>query len=113
MMKQIQNLKEYLASGGNLFVFPEGTRSRNGLIGPFDKGVFRIARLCRAPLRVVIIRNTHKLYPPGKAAFDTGTRDVIEVELAGSLNPDYESDSFSLSGFMADARLLMERKMNR
>ena len=113
MMNQIQNLTEYLSSGGNLFVFPEGTRSRNGLIGPFDKGVFRIARLCRAPIRVLIIRNTHKLYPPGKIVFDTGTRNVIEVELAGTLEPDYESDAFSLSVVMTEARSLMERKMNR
>ncbi|MBI4633664.1 MAG: 1-acyl-sn-glycerol-3-phosphate acyltransferase [Deltaproteobacteria bacterium] len=113
LMNQIKNLTAYLSSGGNLFVFPEGTRSRNGRIGPFDKGVFRIARLCRAPIKVVIIRNTDKLYPPGKALFDTGARNVIEVELAGSLEPDYESDSFSLSGLMTEARSLMERNMNR
>lgn len=113
MIHQIQNLTRYLSSGGNLFVFPEGTRSRTGMIGPFDKGVFRIARLCRAPIKVVIIRNTDKLYPPGKILFNTGARNVIEVELAGILEPDYASDAFSLSGLMEEARSLMERRMSR
>jgi 1-acyl-sn-glycerol-3-phosphate acyltransferase len=113
MINQIENLSDYLSTGGNLFIFPEGTRSRNGMIGPFDRGAFRIARLCHAPIKVVIIRNTHKLYPTGKMAVDACTENIIDVELAGSLEPDYESGSFSLSGLMAEARSLMERKMSR
>jgi len=111
MMRQITNIKEYLSRGGNLFIFPEGTRSRNGRIGTFDKGAFGIARLCRSPIQVVVIRNTHKLYPPGSLFFDTWTRNVIEVELAGVLEPHYDSESFSLTGLMAEARSLMERNM--
>ena len=110
MINQIENLKDYLSAGGNLFVFPEGTRSRNGRIGPFDRGAFRIARLCHAPIKVVLISNTHKLYPPGNFSFNTCAENVIEMELAGNLEPDYESGAFSLSGLMAEARSLMERK---
>ena len=103
-------MKDYLSSGGNLFIFPEGTRSINGRIGQFDKGAFRIARLCNAPIKIVLIRNTHKLFTPGKFLFNTCDENVIEVELAGSLEPDYKSDAFTLSGLMAEARSLMERK---
>jgi 1-acyl-sn-glycerol-3-phosphate acyltransferase len=110
MIDQIKNMKDYLSSGGNLFIFPEGTRSRNGRIGQFDKGAFKIARLCHAPIKVVLIRNTHKLFPPGKFLFDTCTENVIEMELAGNLEPDYESDDFSISALIAEARRLMERK---
>ena len=110
MIDQIKNMKDYLSSGGNLFIFPEGTRSRNGRISPFDKGAFKIARLCNAPIQVVLIRNTHKLFPPGKFLFDTCTENVIEMELVGNLEPDYESDDFSISALMAEARRLMERK---
>jgi len=113
MINQIENLKDYLSAGGNLFVFPEGTRSRNGRIGPFDRGAFRIAMLCHAPIKVVLISNTHKLYPPGNFSFNTCAENVIEMELAGNLEPDYESGAFSLSGLMAEARSLMERKMKR
>jgi 1-acyl-sn-glycerol-3-phosphate acyltransferase len=110
MMDQIKNMRDYLARGGNLFIFPEGTRSRSGLIGPFDKGAFRIARLCRAPIKVVLIRNTDKLYPPDHYVFNTRDRNVIELMLAGSLEPDYDSESFSLPALMADVRNLMEQK---
>ncbi|MDO8786287.1 MAG: lysophospholipid acyltransferase family protein [Syntrophales bacterium] len=113
MINRIENLKDYLSAGGNLFVFPEGTRSRNGRIGPFDKGAFSIARICHAPIKVVLIRNTHKLYPPGSFSFNTCDENVIEVELAGSLEPDYESGAFPLSGLMAEALSLMEGKMKR
>jgi 1-acyl-sn-glycerol-3-phosphate acyltransferase len=112
MIDQIKKMKDFLSGGGNLFIFPEGTRSRNGRIAPFDKGAFRIARLCHAPIKVVIIRNTHKLFPPGKFLFNTCDENVIEVELAGSLDPDYESDAFSPSGLIEEARFLMERKLN-
>ena len=111
MIDQIKNMKEYLSAGGNLFIFPEGTRSRDGRIGPFDSGAFKIARLCQAtPIQVVFIRNTQKLFAPGSFLINACNETVIEVELAGALEPDYESDAFSLSGLMAEARTLMEKK---
>lgn len=112
MAGQISNMKEFLAAGGNLYVFPEGSRSRSGILGPFDKGAFRIAKLCRAPIRAVAIRNTNRLYPPGRFRFNTQEDIDIEFSLAGSFNPDYESDAFSLSGLMADVRTSIERKVN-
>lgn len=113
MASQIRSMSSYLADGGNLFVFPEGHRSRTGLIGPFDKGAFRIAKLCRAPIKAVVIRNTDKLYPPGRFRFNTQQEFDIELSLAGSFEPDYESGSFSLSGLMTDVRTAIERKVSR
>lgn len=111
MVDQIKKMREYLAAGGNLFIFPEGHRSRDGRIGSFDQGAFKIARLCHmTSIKVVIIRNTHELFPPDRFLFNTGDESVIEVELAGSLEPDYEGDAFSLTGLMAEARSMMERK---
>lgn len=113
MAGQIRNMKDFLAAGGNLFVFPEGTRSRSGALGPFDKGAFRIAKLCRAPIKALAIRNTNRLYPPGRFRFNTQEEIDIELSLAGSFDPDYDSGEFSLSGLMADVRAAIERKVNR
>ncbi|MCK9197794.1 MAG: 1-acyl-sn-glycerol-3-phosphate acyltransferase [Syntrophales bacterium] len=110
MMNQVKNMAGYLAAGGNLFIFPEGTRSRDGRIGPFDKGAFSIAKLCRAPIRVVSIGGTNKLYPPDSLWFHTGSRQPIEVALVGSIEPDYKSCVFSLPRLMAEAYALMEGK---
>jgi 1-acyl-sn-glycerol-3-phosphate acyltransferase len=111
MIDQIKAMQEYLAAGGNLFIFPEGTRSRDGRIGLFDKGAFKIARLCQAsPIRVVLIRNTNRLFPPDRFLFNTHDEALIEVAMAGSLDPDYRSEAFSLPALMDEARALMERK---
>jgi 1-acyl-sn-glycerol-3-phosphate acyltransferase len=108
MVQQIQEMKAYLASGGNLFVFPEGTRSRDGRIGPFNKGAFRIARICQAPISVLAIRNTHRLFPPGRFLFNTTESFTISVKLVGRLEPGYDDPSFSLTGLMEQVRALME-----
>jgi 1-acyl-sn-glycerol-3-phosphate acyltransferase len=111
MIDQIKAMREFLAAGGNLFIFPEGTRSRSGRIGPFDKGAFKIAKLCQAPhIRVVLISNTQKLFPPDRFLFNTHDATLIKVELAGSIEPDYGSEAFSLTAMTDEARALMERK---
>ncbi len=110
MMNQVKSMAGYLAAGGNLFIFPEGTRSRDGRIAPFDKGAFSIAKLCRAPIRVVSISGTNNLYQPDSLWFHTGSRQTIEITLAGSIEPDYGSNAFSLPGLMAEARALLEGK---
>ncbi len=110
MAEQIKKMRQYLAAGGNLFIFPEGHRSRDGRLGPCDPGAFKIARLCRAThLRVVRIRGTDGLFPPGRFLFDTRAERAIEVELAGTIELDYESEAFSSARLMEEARSLLER----
>ena len=114
MADQIEKMRGYLAQGGNLFIFPEGTRSRDGRIGPFDPGTFKIARLCQAAsIQVLVIRNTEGLFPPDRFLFNTHEERVISLELAGQLHPDYTSETFSLPALMAEVRALMERKLER
>lgn len=112
LLEQVGKMKAYLESGGNLFMFPEGTRSRDGRIGAFDRGAFRIAKFCCSPIQVVTIRNTGRLYIPGRFWFNNRERFTISVELAGTLHPDYGSDTFSLSGLMEQARKLMAAEAN-
>jgi 1-acyl-sn-glycerol-3-phosphate acyltransferase len=108
LMEQVKAMRAYLASGGNLFIFPEGTRSRTGAIGPFEKGAFTIAKLCRAPIQVLRIENTHRAYPPDGFFFKTGKTVEIKISLAGSLQPDYESGDFSIMDVMKQARELYQ-----
>lgn len=109
LMEQIKSMHSYLASGGNLFIFPEGTRSRSGAVGPFEKGAFTIAKLCRAPIQVLRIENTHKVYPPDRFIFNTGTTIVISVSLAGRIDcSELNKSNVPLKAIMIKARTLLE-----
>jgi len=90
MIGQMDKMGQYLQHGGNLFVFPEGTRSRNGKLGELHRGVFKIARLCQAPIYVLEIRNTDKLFTPGKFIFNTRVDNTTSVKLIGCIEPDYQ-----------------------
>lgn len=113
MIMNLENIKEHLASGGNLFVFPEGTRSRSGKIGEFNKGVFGIARYCNAPLYLVLITGTNDLFRPGSFIFNTRNFHRIEVKIIQFLKPDYASADFSTSALAGQAQLVFERESAR
>jgi len=50
--------------GYSFLIFPEGTRSRNGLLQPFKRGGFFIAVNTQAPIFPVSIKGTYELMPP-------------------------------------------------
>jgi 1-acyl-sn-glycerol-3-phosphate acyltransferase len=111
MINNLEAIKEHLVAGGNLFVFPEGTRSRDGKLSPFNKGVFSIARYCNAPLKLIFISNTDKLFRPGTFSFNTHDHQTIELELIGSLSPDYKAPEFSISDVASEIRHLFEKRI--
>lgn len=111
MIGNLDAIKAHLAAGGNLFVFPEGTRSRDGKLAPFNRGVFSIARYCRADLKLVFISNTDKLFRPGTFSFNTREPNVITLKLIATLKPDYALGDFSTNAVAREARRIFENTM--
>lgn len=107
LTSRIENLPAYLQTGGILFVFPEGTRSRNSELGRFNPGAFKIARRTRAPIKVLSIRHTDTLFPPGKFLFNTRPLPIT-VRLIGSFEPDYDSNDFTLTALITAIRKQMK-----
>jgi 1-acyl-sn-glycerol-3-phosphate acyltransferase len=108
MIDSFDTMDDFLASGGNLFIFPEGTRSRDGSISRLNRGAFKIAKLCQTPIKVLYINNTNKLFTPGKFLFNTMVTNTITVEHIAGIEPDYQSESFSISDLMSQVRSLLE-----
>lgn len=62
-LKTILKAIDYIKEGISIFVFPEGTRSKDGTLGEFKAGAFKISTKTNCPIIPVAI---------------TGTRDVFE-----------------------------------
>jgi 1-acyl-sn-glycerol-3-phosphate acyltransferase len=112
MMERLGGLRDYLAGGGNLFIFPEGTRSRNGRLGPFNDGAFKIAKRLNAPVQVVLIRNTERLFPPDRFLFNTCVENTIEVSLIGTIRTDDQEKGLSVSELKNRAWSLLNESLN-
>ena len=64
-------------------VYPEGKRSKDGVLSKFHSGVFRIAQKAHAPLAILSINGTekiHKNYPFRSSRVDISVVDVISTE---------------------------------
>lgn len=59
----IINMINILKRGENLFIFPEGTRSRSGAMIEAKKGILLIARASKAPIIPISLYGTEKLLP--------------------------------------------------
>ena len=57
-MRVIMESIDYINKGENVFVFPEGTRSKDGNMLPFKEGSFKIATKTDCPIVPVAITNT-------------------------------------------------------
>ena len=107
MLARMETIPLYLSSGGNLFVFPEGTRSRDGGVGPLNQGALKIARQCRVPVHVLALENTERLFTPGVFLFAASRPNVIRLRLIETI-PAEEVQS-SLTDLGNRVRLVMER----
>ncbi len=54
---------EVLRKGISIMIFPEGTRSVGGEIGPFKKGAFELAMMTDKPILPVVLDGTWKMLP--------------------------------------------------
>ncbi|MGY0373061.1 lysophospholipid acyltransferase family protein [Clostridium sp. JNZ J1-5] len=59
----IKKIIDIVKSGGNVLIFPEGTRSRTGKMIKAKKGIVLIAKLCKVPIVPIGMAGTEKLLP--------------------------------------------------
>jgi 1-acyl-sn-glycerol-3-phosphate acyltransferase len=86
MIRSMATVADFFRAGGVFFVFPEGTRQIRGRDVDLHEGAFKIASRYKAPLAVVRIRNTEKVFPPGRFLFRTTEPVTITVDLVALFN---------------------------
>jgi len=103
MSRRIEDIRGFLQEGGIFFIFPEGTRSRDGNLNKFRKGAFNLAKMCEAPVAVLFLEGTDQVFPPGQFSLNLLSRTRITVEVLKVLYPDYGSPGFSAKELAAES----------
>lgn len=92
--------KSRIRNGTSVVFFPEGTRSRSGILQPFKKGAFRMAAELRLPILPVTLVGTREILPsdtsdltPGRnvkmvihAPIPVGTADDADLDRLAALS---------------------------
>jgi 1-acyl-sn-glycerol-3-phosphate acyltransferase len=73
----IDRAAQLLKAGFSFFAFPEGTRTRDGSLGEFKKGVFVLAIKAGVSVMPVSIRNSRAIQPPSHYGIKPGFVEVI------------------------------------
>ena len=67
----------------SIWIWPEGTRSKDGKLLPFKKGFAHLALSTKLPIVPVILHNAHKRWPSKTLDFYPGE---VEVDILDSIN---------------------------
>ncbi|MDR0466639.1 MAG: 1-acyl-sn-glycerol-3-phosphate acyltransferase [Deltaproteobacteria bacterium] len=93
-----------LQEGATLVIFPEGRRSRDGSLGRFHSGAFRVAVKAQVPVLPLLIRNTFRIFPPGGKSFSPAP---IEMEFLDPVHPqDFAAELLPHRAMLRRARAL-------
>ncbi len=105
----IEDLQRVIgANGASLIVFPEGTRSRDGHLGKFRKGAFRLAIANDLPIVPIAIHGSRAIMPQGRGLAIEPGRIVLEILPAIDTRTLTDGDRHELA---ASVRALIERRL--
>ncbi|MBT5855221.1 1-acyl-sn-glycerol-3-phosphate acyltransferase [bacterium] len=88
-MKKVE--KAIVEKNKCMVVFPEGTRSITGKMGPFKRGSFKLAIETKSTVIPVYIRNSGKILPKNQLIIKPGRIDIVfgdPIVLAGRVFED-------------------------
>lgn len=101
----IKQALKLLKGGETVVIFPEGTRSRDGEIGPFRPGVATLALRAKATILPVAIEGAYDAYPRGRKLPRPG---IVHVLYGKPILPE-EAASLGEEGLLAE----LERRIRQ
>ncbi len=105
--QSIEGMKQavqQLQKGHSFMIYPEGTRTRTGRLGPFKKGPFIIAIESGTPIIPVSVRGSYEIMPPHRFEIRPGTITVTfhpAIQTAGLTTGDREALTERVRGAIA------------
>lgn len=77
-VRALERLVEFVKKHGlSIWIWPEGTRSRDGRLLPFKRGPFHLALATGMPIVPIVLRGTHRAWPNHTLRL---YRTTVEVE---------------------------------
>ena len=90
-LDDLRRAKGVIERGVSVWIAPEGTRSRDGSLGPFKSGGFRLALELACPILPVAIAGTEQIFPAKGARVRRGAR--VQVHYGAPVDTDVFGDS--------------------
>lgn len=111
----MQRAAHYIRGGICAFIFPEGTRSRDGALHSFKKGGFKLAIQANVPVIPVTIIGSRRVLPCDSIIFRPGPIDMYvdaPIPTDGLTNADIESLMRAVRSAMAQHFRDERQRMN-
>lgn len=70
-------MRSELDRGNSLLLFPEGTRTLDGRLGKFEPGMFRVARMLKAPIVPVTVTGMYRIMRKGSSLIRPGHQVTV------------------------------------
>jgi 1-acyl-sn-glycerol-3-phosphate acyltransferase len=108
-LANLEMAKQALASGTNVWVAPEGTRSRTGELLPFKRGPFYLALDTGLPILPVSIQGTRHVLPAStvRSSSDVAVRVTIHAPLDPAVHAGVER-KLAATRLLEDVRAAIE-----
>ena len=102
-MKDLKKAAKRIVNGISVVIFPEGTRSEDGTLGEFKRGMFVLADEAKVALVPTTIIGSNNILPRSKFEIKSGRVKVVFN------NPiEYKKDK----GFLEEIRNIIERSLS-
>jgi len=105
--KSIDRAAARIRDGSSVAIFPEGTRSRDGLLGPFKKGGFHLAQQAGVPVVPIAIQGAGQVMPPGSVLVRPGP---VTVTVGAPIETKDLKDTAARNALVERVRSEIERK---
>lgn len=103
--KMLEDCRLALTQGSSVYIFPEGTRSASGVMGPFKPGAFKLAHELKLPIQLLVINGSKAALPKNSWIFQ-GHHDISIAVLDRLAYADFAHLSIEETAELARARIL-------